>query len=418
MSSIVEVDHLYKEYRLGQIAGIRGTAARAFGKLSGRPVKERERFYALQDINLHISSGEVVGIIGSNGAGKSTLLKHLANITQPTSGSVSVHGSVAPLIEVGAGINPELTGRENIFLNSAILGIPKARTREQLDGIIEFAEIEQFIDTPVKRYSSGMQVRLGFAIATSMDADLLIVDEVLAVGDIAFQRKCFDRMEELIKRQGKTVILVSHNLRQVERLCSRVVLLDRGQVVADDDARTVCNLFYQRSDEKIKQSVARQGANNQLGGDADQIQVLGVKLVDAEGVATDQVDYDGTTRIAIDLRIRAATDNLIVGLGVHTTDLLYLASTDTEGEFSPGTLEPGDYRMHARVQHFPFLPGVYSFRLAVSHGSPPSMAYYAENLCPVTVGFADGQSRARNGEFGFVPLPTEWALSQVDQDQD
>jgi ABC-type polysaccharide/polyol phosphate transport system ATPase subunit len=157
----------------------------------------------------------------------------LASISKPTKGEVIVRGSVAPLIEVGAGVNPELTGRENIYLNGAILGIPKKIIRQKLDEIIDFSELEQFIDTPVKRYSSGMTVKLGFSIATSMDANILIIDEVLAVGDLAFQRKCFDKMEDLIIRQGKTVLLVSHNIRQIERICKRVILLDHGKVLAD-----------------------------------------------------------------------------------------------------------------------------------------------------------------------------------------
>src|SRR5205085_2887023 len=180
---------------------------------------------------------------GTNGAGKSTMLKMLARITVPTSGTVRVRGKIAPLIEVGAGLISELTGRENVFLNGIILGMSYRQIKSKFDEIVAFAELEEFIDTPIKRYSSGMAVRLGFSIATCVDADILIVDEVLAVGDLAFQRKCFDRMEDMIKRQGKTVLLVSHNTRQIERLCSRVILMDHGRVVADDSPGKVCDLF-------------------------------------------------------------------------------------------------------------------------------------------------------------------------------
>ena len=228
---IIEVKHLTKEYDLGAVTSIKDNLRQTLAKLQGKDTWQRERFKALDDVNFTIEEGEVVGIIGHNGAGKSTLLKHLANITKPTSGEVIVRGSIAPLIEVGAGVNPELTGRENIFLNGAILGIPKKVIQSKLDEIIEFSELEQFIDTPVKRYSSGMTVKLGFSIATSMDADILIIDEVLAVGDLAFQRKCFDRMETLINKQGKTVLLVSHNIRQVTRMCSRVILLNGGKLI-------------------------------------------------------------------------------------------------------------------------------------------------------------------------------------------
>ena len=191
MKPIIEVNHLTKEYQLGHITSLKENVFNTFRRLGRKPIQQRENFKALDDVNFTIEQGEVVGIIGHNGAGKSTLLKHLANISKPTKGKVIVRGSVAPLIEVGAGVNPELTGRENIFLNGAILGIPKKIIQQKLDEIIDFSELEQFIDTPVKRYSSGMTVKLGFSIATSMDADILIIDEVLAVGDLAFQRKCF-----------------------------------------------------------------------------------------------------------------------------------------------------------------------------------------------------------------------------------
>jgi len=230
---VIEVNHVTKEYRLGQLHSLKQSVLDAVARVRGHPVPERAPFKALDDVDFKVEEGEVLGIIGQNGAGKSTLLKLLARISVPSSGNVTVRGSVAPLIEVGAGLVPDLSGRENVYLNASILGMRRAQIKKKFDEIVAFAELEEFIDTPIKRYSTGMQVRLGFSIATSMDASILIVDEVLAVGDLAFQRKCFDRMEDMIKRQGKTVILVSHNVRQVERLCSRVILLDRGVVIND-----------------------------------------------------------------------------------------------------------------------------------------------------------------------------------------
>src|SRR6266550_1493123 len=252
--AVIEVNHVTKEFRLGQLHSLRQSVLDAVARVRGRPVQERAPFKALDDVDFKVEAGEVLGIIGPNGAGKSTLLKLLARISVPTSGSVNVRGSVAPLIEVGAGLVPDLTGRENVYLNASILGMRRAEIGKKFDEIVAFAELEEFIDTPIKRYSSGMQVRLGFSIATSMDSAILIVDEVLAVGDLAFQRKCFDRMEDMIKRQGKTVLLVSHNTRQIERLCTRVILMDHGRIVADGSPSTVCDIFYERSDAKIKLS--------------------------------------------------------------------------------------------------------------------------------------------------------------------
>ena len=194
----IEVSHLTKGYRLGALQSLKDTALNAGRRLLGRPVAERPMFKALDDVSFRIEPGEVVGIIGHNGAGKSTLLKMLARISTPTSGTVTVNGRIAPLIEVGAGFVPDFTGRENVYLNASILGMSKVEIDRKFDEIVDFAEMAEFIDTPVKRYSSGMQVKLAFAVATSIEAEILIVDEVLAVGDLAFQRKCFDRMEDTV----------------------------------------------------------------------------------------------------------------------------------------------------------------------------------------------------------------------------
>src|SRR4030042_4773866 len=218
---IIEINNVTKEFRLGQLKSLKHTVLDTLNRLMGKEVEKRKPFRALDDVSFKVEIGEVIGIIGPNGAGKSTLLKILSRITVPTRGEIKVRGSVAPLIEVGAGLVGDLTGRENIYLNGIILGLSRAEIKKKFDEIVAFAELEEFIDTPIKRYSSGMAVRLGFSIATSVDADILIVDEVMAGGDLSFQRKCFARMETMIKSQGKTVLIVGHNLRQLERMCSR-----------------------------------------------------------------------------------------------------------------------------------------------------------------------------------------------------
>src|SRR3569832_1092805 len=200
--AIIEVNHVTKEFRLGALRSAKQSMLDTLARLRGQPVQERPLFKALNEVDFKVEEGEVLGIIGHTGAGKSTLLKMLANISTPTRGSVKVKGKVAPLIEVGAGLVPDLTGRENIYLNGAILGMPKAEIRKKFDDIVAFAELEEFIDTPIKRYSSGMQVRLGFSIATSVAADILIVDEVLAVGVLVFLCLCFVRLEDMIKLFG------------------------------------------------------------------------------------------------------------------------------------------------------------------------------------------------------------------------
>ena len=255
--AIITVDKLGKRYRIGgrreryftlreSLAGAVKGAARGLGGLfKGRaPGRNREDFWALKDVSFEVQPGEVVGIIGRNGAGKSTLLKILSRITEPTEGQAELRGRVGSLLEVGTGFHPELTGRENIYLSGAILGMKRAEINRKFDEIAAFAEVEQFLDTPVKHFSSGMQVRLGFAVAAHLEPEILLVDEVLAVGDAAFQKKCLGKMSE-VSRGGRTVLFVSHNMAAVEALCARALLLDRGGIAIDGSASEVVRHYAQ-----------------------------------------------------------------------------------------------------------------------------------------------------------------------------
>lgn len=228
------VDHVFKRFRRGELHdSLRDLIPAITGKLIGRGSKrvlQQQEFWALHDVSFEVGRGEAFGIIGANGAGKSTMLKLLSGIMKPTSGALKVNGRLSALIEVSAGFHPDLTGRENIFLNGTILGLSRNEIRRRYDEIVAFSGLEQFIDTPVKRYSSGMYARLGFSVAAHVDPDILIVDEVLSVGDFAFQKKCLERMSSILKG-GATVVFVSHNLEAVARLCNRSLLLERGQVV-------------------------------------------------------------------------------------------------------------------------------------------------------------------------------------------
>ena len=240
---MLKIDNVSKEYRLGQIGGttLRDELQRFGAKLLGKEDPTRkigaknynrgETFMALDGVSFEVKKGERVGIIGHNGAGKSTLLKLISRITAPSGGSIGLNGRVASMLEVGTGFHPELTGRENIYMNGAILGMSKKEIDAKIEDIIEFSECRQFIDTPVKRYSSGMYVKLAFSVAAHLDSEIVIMDEVLAVGDAQFQKKCLDKMEEVSKRNGRTVLYVSHNMNTVKQLCERVIMLDHGKVV-------------------------------------------------------------------------------------------------------------------------------------------------------------------------------------------
>jgi ABC-type polysaccharide/polyol phosphate transport system ATPase subunit len=260
---IISVENLSKRYRIGHRQEQRGAysyttlrdviarkmhnvARRAVDVARGREIiqgDEVEEFWALRDVSFEVHKGDVLGIIGRNGAGKSTLLKILSRITEPTAGRITLRGRIASLLEVGTGFHPELTGRENIYLNGAILGMGRPETRKKFDEIVTFAEVEKFLDTPVKRYSSGMYVRLAFAVAAHLEPEILIVDEVLAVGDAEFQKKCLGRMNDLSHREGRTVLFVSHNMSAMAELADRAVLLDKGSVVIDGQISEVISAY-------------------------------------------------------------------------------------------------------------------------------------------------------------------------------
>ena len=242
--TVISVENVSKAYRLGQIGGgtLKADVARWWAMLRGQPDpnlkigeehlarKMGDQFWALDDVSFEVKEGEVLGIIGRNGAGKSTLLKILSQVTTPTSGQIKIKGRIASLLEVGTGFHPELTGRENVFLNGAILGMTKAEIRKKFDEIVAFSGVEEFIDTPVKRYSSGMYVRLAFAVAAHLESEILICDEVLAVGDAEFQKKCLGKMKDVSQHQGRTVMIVSHNMPSIKQLCRRCVLFKDGRV--------------------------------------------------------------------------------------------------------------------------------------------------------------------------------------------
>ena len=410
---MIQVDHVTKEYRLGALQGLKQTLLNTGARLMGRKVEERPLFKALDDVSFSIEQGEVVGIIGHNGAGKSTLLKMLAKISTPTRGSIKVNGRIAPLIEVGAGFVPDFTGRENVYLNGAILGLSRQEIDRKFDEIVDFAEMAEFIDTPVKRYSSGMQVKLAFAVATSIEAEILIVDEVLAVGDLAFQRKCFDRMEDLIKRQGKTVLLVSHNIRQVERICQRAILLDHGTVFADGPSIEVCGRFFQQNDEKIRRVNASKPRDQGRGATTDVAKLLDAFITNASGQRIETLSYLSKVTFNAQFQIREPLRNPSFGFGVHTTDLLYLATEISEGIFGGDVLEPGEHFVRLTINQFPFLPGVYSLRVGMTAEEGCRAIFYAENVAHFQI-TAPELIRTQAMREGFVSMRGNWAMEADD----
>ncbi|TXB63792.1 ABC transporter ATP-binding protein [Phaeodactylibacter luteus] len=268
---IIKLENISKQYRLGLVGTntLRGDIQRWWYRMRGKEdptlkigeenqldSRAGEYVWALRDINLEVQQGEVLGIIGKNGAGKSTLLKILSRVTGPTTGRITAHGRIASLLEVGTGFHPELTGRENIYLNGAILGMTKQEIRSKFDEIVDFAGVAKYVDTPVKRYSSGMYVRLAFAVAAHLEPEILIVDEVLAVGDAEFQKKAIGKMQDISKGGGRTVLFVSHNMASVQKLCERSILLEYGKIVLRGHTNEVVNQYLKRSEGYLPESKA------------------------------------------------------------------------------------------------------------------------------------------------------------------
>lgn len=349
----VVFDHVSKVYQLSH-QKTENLKDRLTRMISGRAAttqahQGKEDFYALRDVSFEIKPGESVGIIGPNGSGKSTSLKILAGVTKPTTGRFELHGRLGALIEVGAGFHPELSGRENIFLNGSILGMKKSEIQRKLDSIIDFAEIEQFIDTPVKHYSSGMYVRLGFSVAIHNEPEVMLVDEALAVGDLGFQKKCFQRMEEL-KEGGRTFILVSHSMSQIQSLCDRVIYLKKGGLVYDGAADEAANKYIDASEAQKRPSRIVEA-----GDQTDAITIKDVRLIGRDGASHGHVWADQPMKLEIEYLAEGGVVNPSVILVLKRGGMrIYSSNTNVLG-IKLGTLH-GHGVITCTVPGLPLLP--------------------------------------------------------------
>ena len=319
------VENLGKQYQIGSrekryktfreaLTDLAVAPLRRFRRLSGRS-REKEKFWALKDVSFEVRPGEVVGIIGRNGAGKSTLLKMLTKITEPTAGRATIHGRVASLLEVGTGFHHELTGRENIFLNGSILGMTRAEIKRKFDQIVDFSGVEKFLDTPVKRYSSGMQVRLAFAVAAHLDPEILLIDEVLAVGDAEFQKKCLDKMQ-VVGREGRTVLFVSHQMSAIKSLCSRAIQIDRGKLVADGDPNTVVGRYLKGSSNGLEPQRVWPDPENRPGN--TQFRLLGMRVVNVNGELLET--YPSSQPVLVEMEFDLAFSHSALCVGFDLID--------------------------------------------------------------------------------------------------
>ena len=336
---MIRVKDVKKQYRLGQIGGgtLRGDLqswwARKRGKEDPNTLIGTDQrligttFMALNGVSFTVNKGEAVGIIGSNGAGKSTLLKLLTHVTAPTEGDIDLYGRVASMLEVGTGFHPEMTGRENVYLNGAILGMTRAEIDAKMDEIIEFSEVRDFIDTPVKRYSSGMFVKLAFSVAAHLDSEIMIMDEVLAVGDMKFQQKCLDKMNDVSKEDGRTILYVSHNMNTIRQLCSRCVVLEKGQIIFDGDVEAAVQVYMNNVPENISSHRELENAvrPNYISGSA--------KLLSADFEGKENCVFEVGEEIHLFLRWRAErdVDNVCLRLTLCSPDGVPVGSAVSVG---------------------------------------------------------------------------------------
>jgi lipopolysaccharide transport system ATP-binding protein len=362
-----------------------------------------EEFWALKDVSFEIKAGEAVGIIGRNGAGKSTLLKILSRITEPTTGRVRLRGRVASLLEVGTGFHPELTGRENIYLNGAILGMHRAEIRSKFEEIVAFAEVERFLDTPVKRYSSGMYMRLAFAVAAHLEPEILIVDEVLAVGDADFQKKCLGKMGK-VAQTGRTVLFVSHNLQAIRQMCQSVILLKQGRVSCIGDPHLGINLY-------LDQNAAAHAGATDLATHPRQRRpevgrLLALKFMNDRGEQVARLNHTEDLIVEVRFRIDQPTDTLDIPMAIVHGDGLKIFSEAYSDRFKKLKLQVGEYAVQFSIP-LRFLK-LESYSLAVGLFDGPRYGDFIEGLPLPELINDEVDSHMETHRWGVVRFPVEW----------
>jgi len=435
VNSVLKIENLYKEYILGVIG--HGTLYRDlqswWAKLRGGEDPnsmignfgrsgKRDRILALNNISLDVKEGEVLGIIGSNGAGKSTFLKILSRVTAPTKGKIKVRGRIASLLEVGTGFHSELTGRENIYLNGAINGMNKHAVDKKLDEIVEFSGVELFLDTPVKRYSSGMYVRLGFAIAAHIDPEILVVDEVLAVGDASFQKKAIGKMQDVSKDEGRTVLFVSHNLESIKSLCTRSILLKNGKIIKRGTSEDVVNFYLENS------VVEETGPEiNFVEMSENDYQILKFMILDHEGRKSSSLDRAKPFQLVADFIFRKHSDELDLnfgittasnenGVNINTTVIQWSNRHHRRHKFNDEkiAMKPGKYRATATFPGYILNSGKYNF---VAHLTYAESVFYQKNKKPILFELYDlGSSHTskRGGRSsGVIAMPLDWDVRLI-----
>jgi lipopolysaccharide transport system ATP-binding protein len=417
-SAIITVEGLSKAYRIGLKEEIPDTlvgAATSWLKAPGRNFQrlrklntfgasgdgEQDIIWALRDVSFQVAEGEVLGIIGRNGAGKSTLLKILSRITEPTRGRAVIRGRVSSLLEVGTGFHQELSGRENIYMNGTILGMRKREIDRKLDEIIAFSGVEKFLDTPIKRYSSGMKVRLAFSVAAHLEPEILIIDEVLAVGDAEFQRKCLGKMKD-VARGGRTVLFVSHQLASMESLCTTGMELREGRVVLDGDIQSVVSHYRHSVYDQMFANIESAFRRTRYFKD--------VYLANENGDPTNFIPLGGSFDLRLVFHDSVRLDNATIGVGVDSVMGQRMMTVHTPNSSAFDKTLRGPATRRCRIPTFPLAPGEYCLKLVIAEG--PQQLEVLDGVVPFTVIEADTFSEGRRFHRGVCVAPSRW--SEVD----
>jgi len=402
----IRFQNVSKKFTIGQHVTLKRKFSETYDRLFNRNKSNAQHveniLWALRDVSFEVEEGETLGLIGPNGSGKSTALKLLAKITEADSGLVEIRGLVVPLIEVGAGFHQDLTGRENIYLNGSILGLKKADIERELDSIVEFAEIAQFIDTPLKKYSSGMAVRLGFAVAIHINPDVLLVDEVLAVGDIRFQRKCITKMKEIVT-SGRTVVFVSHNMPAVQSLCKRCVLLVNGQVASYGDSQNVVNMYVTNS---FTHKIEAKPSNDWR---AQACSYVKVECQDKAGQRTASVRHGDDLFVTIEYLLSQRVTKARMQVAVMSADGLTICETDTLRSGKLLDLKEGKHQLRVLFPSLTLLTGIYSITLSLTDSHNTVGYGNAQNVLDFEV-----VHTSPNPPLGIIALPVEWEIPPAD----
>jgi len=416
--AIIEIKGIGKKYNIQHMRGgyvaLRDVIANVFKNpfsFAKHKVKsiagfaEKEEFWALRDINLSVTKGEIVGIIGANGAGKSTLLKILTGITPPTEGEVIMRGRVASLLEVGTGFHPELTGRENIFLNGAILGMSKAEMENKFDAIVNFAGIGRFLDTPVKRYSSGMYVRLAFSVAAHIEPEILLVDEVLAVGDAEFQKKCLGKMEEVTQKQGRTILFVSHNMGAIQKLCPKSILLEKGRIVKYGETKKVI-------DHYISEKINKSGVI--LSPKSDEVGITKIWLENENDKKISSIEMGLDIFLNVEYRIMKEVPVMDISALISRDGLPLLFSCDIDiNEKIRYNREIGTHRSRVKLPTSIFKEGPYTIQIKVGTDRNISDPNAVINFKIINTKL-DLQNKSYHAErAGFMYMDLEWKTNKI-----